>query len=59
VEIISSLAEQTWKSFHRWLSKRGNHFIAGRANVETNNSDLAAVIRMQIRQKTADPSFAL
>ncbi len=38
VEIISSLAEPTWKSFHRWLSKRGNHFIAGWANVEIISS---------------------
>ncbi len=33
-EIISLLAEQTRKQFHRWLSIRGNDFIACWANEE-------------------------
>jgi hypothetical protein len=33
-ERVSSLAEQTRKPFHRWLSQRGNDFSAHPANAE-------------------------
>jgi hypothetical protein len=59
VKTISSLAEQPWKTFHRWLSHQGNDFSAHSANTEfkylcqiENNLNKSRVTGFGFCQKT-------